>query len=62
MKRANPDTNQGRIRRLSYSLATVKNTVALVLAGRGAISRILADFCPARWFGGHQILTLLLMT
>ena len=52
----------GQIRRPSYSLAIVKTKVVFVLAGDRAISRILADLCPARWFGGREMLTLLLVS
>src|ERR1019366_2080631 len=54
--------DHGQIHRPTYSLAIVKTRVAFALAGRRAISRILADLSPARWFGGREMLTLLLVS
>ena len=53
--------DHGQIRRSSHSLAIVKTRVAFALAGERAISRILAGLGPARWFGGREMLTLLLV-
>jgi len=54
--------DHGQIHRPTYSLAIVKTRVAFALAGERAISIILADLCPARWFGGREMLMPLLVS